>query len=147
MPSNRFSSDNQPPAEKKKRGKDHRTLMLEALGRNGVSEEVFWDRVVLMAMKDGSEHQRAMMQEIMNRMAPQARATLPMVNFEWGEAVTPADKIDRLVELVSLAEISPDVAHMLANTIRAGLEVREITELVERLEKLEALLAQQDRGL
>lgn len=143
----KFSSENQPPAEKKKRGKDHRTLMLEALGRNDVSEEVFWDRVVLMAMKDGSEHQRAMMQEIMVRLAPVARAVLPTCEFEWEDAVTPADKIDRLVDAVSRAEIPADIAHMLANTIRAGLEVREITELVERLEKLEAMLAQMDRGL
>lgn len=142
-----FSSDNQPSPDRKRRGKDHRTLMLEALGRNGVSEEVFWDRVVLMAFKDGDELQKPMLQEIMQRLAPIPRAVLPMCEFAWNTAVSPADKIDRLVEAVANGEIPADIAHMLAGTIRAGLEVREITELVDRLERLEALLAQQDRGL
>jgi hypothetical protein len=142
-----FTSENQPPAHKKKRGKDQRTLMLEALGRNQVSEEQFWDRVVQTAMSENeSFNQRAMIQEVMMRLAPIPKSVAPTYEFDWDNTASPADKIDRLVDLVSGGDIPADIANMLASTIKSGMDVREVTELAERLAALEKLIAQANKG-
>ena len=143
----KFTSENQPDPSKKKRGKDQRTLMLEALGRNQFTEEQFWDNVVKAAMaEEDSFTKKAMIQEVMARLAPIPKAVLPTYEFDWNTAVSPADKIDRLVMAVSDGEIPADIANMLASTIKAGLDVREVTELSERLERLEKLIAQANKG-
>lgn len=139
----KFSKDNQPAAEKKKRGKDQRTVMLDALRRNAFTEEQFWNKVITIAMAEGeSLNQRAMIQEVLSRLSPIPRAVAPTYEFEWDNAASPADKIDRLVEAVSDGEIPADIANMLASTIKAGMDVREVTELAERLAVLEKLIAQ-----
>lgn len=138
----KFSKDNQPDAAKKKRGKDQRTLMIEALARNSFTEEQFWNKVILTAMAEGeSLNQRAMIQEVLMRLAPIPKAVAPTYEFDWDNKASSADKIDRLVQAVSDGEIPADIANMLASTIKAGMEVREITELAERLDALEALIA------
>lgn len=138
----KFSKDNQPDAAKKKRGKDQRTLMIEALARNSFTEEQFWNKVILTAMAEGeSLNQRAMIQEVLMRLAPIPKAVAPTYEFDWDNSATSADKIDRLVQAVSDGEIPADIANMLASTIKAGMEVREITELAERLAALETLIA------
>lgn len=143
----KFTSENQPDPSKKKRGKDHRTLMLEALKRNAFTEDQFWDNVVKAAMaEEDSFTKKAMIQEVMARLAPIPKAVLPTYEFDWCNAESPADKIDRLVQAVSDGDIPADIAHMLASTIKAGLETREITELAERLEKLEKLIAQSNKA-
>ena len=140
----KFSSTNQPDPSKKKRGKDQRTLMLEALGRNQFTEEQFWDNVIKAAMaEEDSFTKKTMIQEVMARLAPIPKAVLPTYEFDWNNAESPADKIDRLVQAVSEGEIPADIANMLAATIKAGLETREICELAERLEKLEQLVKNQ----
>lgn len=142
-----FTSENQPPAHRKKRGKDQRTLMLEALGRNKFTEDQFWDNVVKAAMaEEDSFTKKTMIQEVMARLAPIPKAVAPTYEFDWNNAASPADKIDRLVDAVSNGEIPADIAHMLAGTIKAGMDVREVTELAERLEALEKLIAQVNKG-
>lgn len=144
----KFSKDNQPAAEKKKRGKDQRTVMLDALRRNAFTEEQFWNKVITIAMAEGeSLNQRAMIQEVLSRLSPIPRAVAPTYEFEWDNAASPADKIDRLVEAVSDGEIPADIANMLASTIKAGMDVREVTELAERLAVLEKLIAQANKGV
>lgn len=147
MAKHQFTKDNQPDPAKKKRGKDHRTLMLDALKRNAVTEEAFWDKVIKTAMAEQeSLNQRAMIQEVMMRLSPIPKAVSPTYEFDWNNAASPADKIDRLVEAVSDGDIPADIAHMLAGTIKAGLETREITELHDRLVALEKLIAKINKG-
>lgn len=117
--------------------------MLEALKRNAYTEEQFWDNVVKAAMaEEDSFTKKAMIQEVMARLAPIPKAVLPTYEFDWCNAESPADKIDRLVQAVSEGDIPADIANMLAATIKAGLDVREVTELADRLEKLEKMIAQ-----
>lgn len=143
----KFSKDNQPAAEKKKRGKDQRTLMLEALERNSFSEEDFWNKVIQAAMAEKeSFNQRAMIQEVLLRLSPIPRSVAPTYEFDWDNAASPADKIDRLVAAVAAGEIPADIANMLATTIKSGMDVREVTELAERMEALEKLIASINKG-
>lgn len=147
MAKHQFTKDNQPDPAKKKRGKDHRTLMLDALKRNSISEDEFWDRVIKTAMsEDENLNQRAMIQEVMIRLSPIPKSVAPTYEFDWDNAASPADKIDRLVEAVSNGDIPADIANMLASTIKSGMDVREVTELAERMAALEKLIAQINKG-
>lgn len=141
----KFSSDYQ-PKDRPTRGKAQRTLMLEALRRRGMTEEEFWDKVLTIAMTDGDLSQRQMLQEVMLRLAPLPKSVDPVYEFDWMGAESPADKIDRLVNAVADGEIPADIASRVAATIKAGIEVREVTELAERLERLEKLLQEQMRS-
>jgi len=94
MAKHEFSSDNQ-PATRRPRGRDKRTLILEALERAGVNEEGFYDRLVLEALtpqgEDGKTNQVAF-QELWKRFHPVPKPVAPTIQFEYPITGTLVDR-------------------------------------------------------
>lgn len=141
-----FSPDHQPSPEARKHRRGWRQKILDELEAQGQSEEDFLRYCMKIAFTEGHAMQQKMLEMIIHRLAPIEKAVLPMYQFQFGTNDTPADKIDRLIEAVGEERMPADVASLLVNMIKTGIDVKEVTELAERLERLERLLQEQMRN-
>jgi len=130
-----FTSENQPP--KKGRGKSERTKILEALKRQSMTEDGFYDHLVMRALDPGDSFA---MREILNRFSPLKKSVMPEVEFEFNKEGTPVEQVSQLLDAVSNRQIPPDVATMLIGAIKGAIEIEVNTELKSRLENLEKML-------
>ena len=137
-----FTSEYQP--EKKPRGKGWRTKILEALQEEGKTEEDFIRYVLSRAFNPDDPLSGKLLELVINRLSPMQKAVMPTYAFKWEDGLTPAQKVDRIIDAVANEELPADVAALLVGVIKDGLAILESTELVIRLEKLEQLL--QDRA-
>lgn len=136
-PATQFSKDRQPA---KRRGKDHRTKILEAIKKEtNLNEQAFYREVSKRAI---SEKDVVMMKELLMRVAPVSRPVSPEVHFDFPESGSPVEQVDAIMKAVSLGKVPADVGQMLVNMIRAKLDVLEISELADRLQAIERQLAQ-----
>lgn len=129
----KFTSDYQPG---NKGAKHKRTKIIEALKRQGKTEEDFYDVLVETAM--GGDNM--LMKEILVRMYQPYKATVEPVEFDFDDA-SPAAQVRSIMRAASNGEIAPDIALIFANAVKAGMDIEANTELKERIEKLEALIA------
>ena len=137
-----FTSEYQP--EKKPRGKGWRTKILEALQEEGKTEEDFIKYVLSRAFNPDDPLSGKLLELVINRLSPMQKAVMPTYAFKWEDGLTPAQKVDRIIDAVANEELPADVAALLVGVIKDGLAILESTELCQRLEKLEQLL--QDRA-
>lgn len=86
----------------------------------------------------------AMLKEIVERVTPKFKATMPKVTFDFTDGANSADKILEIITAIANGELPPDVGQMLVNMIRAEMEVREITELADRLAAIEEKMGGQE---
>lgn len=138
-----FTSENQP--EKKPRGKGWRTKILEALQEEGKTEDDFIRYVLSRAFNPDDPLSGKLLELVINRLSPMQKAVMPTYAFKWEDGLTPAQKVDRIIDAVANEELPADVAALLVGVIKDGLAILESTELCQRLEKLEQLL--QERSL
>lgn len=131
----KFTSENQ-PEKRKGRGKSERTKFLEALGRNNLSEEDFYDELVNQAMFEKSP---MALSEILKRVSPIAKAVAPMIEFKL-TAKEPHKKASQILDGIAQGQIPPDVGSMLITSIKSTVDIEEFTDLKERIEKLEAMI-------
>lgn len=141
-----FSPEHQPSPEARRHRKGWRQKILDELEREGKSEEDFLRYCMSIAFKEGHALQQKMLEMIIHRLAPIEKAVLPMYQFEFATTDSPAEKIDKLIDAVGDERIPADVASLLVNMIKVGIDVKEVTELAERLERLEKLLQEQMRN-
>ena len=52
--------------------------------------------------------------------------------------------MDAIIKGVSTGVVPADIGKMMADILKAGLDIEEVTELAARLERLEKLLEQQN---
>jgi hypothetical protein len=134
-PATQFSKDRQPA---RRRGKDVRTKMLEAIKKEtGQNEAAFYQSIADKAVNKGDV---VLMKELLMRVAPVAKPVAPDVHFDFPEDGTPVDQVDAIMKAVSTGKVPADVGQMLVNMIRAKLDVLEISELADRLAAIEAQL-------
>ena len=138
-PKHKFSSTNQPPP----RGKSYRTVLLEALRacNNPMGEVEFVTYYIDQAMKEGDA---GMLREIFLRLNPIPKPVAPPIEFDFPSDGTPVQKMDAIIKGVSTGVVPADIGKMMADIIKSGLDIQEITELAARLERLEKLLEQQN---
>jgi hypothetical protein len=135
-PATQFSKDRQPV---RRRGKDVRTKMLEAIKKQTqLNEAAFYQEIAERAITKGDI---VLMKELMMRVAPVAKPVAPDVHFDFPEDGTPVDQVDAIMKAVSTGKVPADVGQMLVNMIRAKLDVLEISELADRLAAIEKQLA------
>lgn len=139
-----FTSEYQP--EKKPRGKGWRTKILEALQEEGKTEEDFIRYVLSRAFNPDDPLSGKLLELVINRLSPMQKAVMPTYGFKWEDGLTPAQKVDRIIDAVASEELPADVAALLVGVIKDGLAILESTELVIRLEKLEQLLQDRSNG-
>ena len=142
MAKHEFSSDNQ-PATRKPRGRDKRTLILEALERAGVNEEGFYDRLVLEALtpqgEDGKTNQVAF-QELWKRFHPVPKPVAPTIQFEYPITGTLVERARAIETGIAEGIIPPDIGVSMITALGHVARTEEVTEIRERLERLEALI-------
>ncbi|SKC78400.1 hypothetical protein SAMN05445504_2387 [Burkholderia sp. CF099] len=136
-PATQFSKDRQPA---KRRGKDTRTKILEAIKKqSGLNEAAFYQEVSNRAITGKDV---VLLKELLLRVAPVAKPVAPDVKFDFPEDGTPVQQVDAIMAAVAAGKVPADVGQMLVNMIRSKLDVLEISELADRLAKIEAMLNQ-----
>jgi len=129
-----FDSKNQP---KNRRGKTERTKILEALKREGVTEEGFYDELVRRAMNPEDSFA---LREVLARFSPLKKAVLPDIEFKLDKNGTPAEKVGQILHAISEGKIPPDVGTTIIHAVKNAVDVEASTELKERIEEIEKKL-------
>lgn len=156
-----FSKDNQPEG-RGRRGKDKRTLLLESLmavvnvDESGEYAEVVADKeaaermfnmqLVKRAMNVRDSASAQLMKEVLDRLYPTTKATLPAIEFPFRENGSASEKIEDVQKAVADGTLPVDMGNTMVNMIVAGIKVFEVTELAERLARIEEMLAKADDG-
>lgn len=154
-----FSSENQ-PANRKPRGKDKRNLLLESLmavvnvDEDGEFKEVVKDRdaaerlfnmeLVKRALNVRDAASAQLMKEVLERLYPTSKATLPAIEFPFRDNGSASEKIEDVQAAVANGTLPVDMGNTMVNMIVAGIKVFEVTELAERLARIEEMLNKVD---
>lgn len=144
-----FSSDYQP--KKRKRGPNKRTLFIDALKKKATSEEAFYEFCVDVAMgthsyKDDSNEfvhgkpDNQMLKEILARLSPLNKQTLPTYDFEFPSNGTKVQKAESIVNAIGEGILPIDAAKLMMDLLESAASIEEKEELSERVNKLEELL-------
>lgn len=133
----RFTSENQPKGERKVRGRDKRTLIIEALMRQNESEESFYDMLVTRAFNPDDNFAA---KEILLRLHPLKKAVLPLVNFDFDPKSSPKDQASQVLEAAAKGEVFPDIAVIFINAISSMLKIEEVTEIRKELDQIKEML-------
>lgn len=131
-PENQFGKDKQPT---KRRGKAERTKIIEAMARQSKTEEDFYDYLVTRAFNPEDNFGAP---ELLKRLYPIPKATLPMVEFEFDESAPLPVQASQIMKASSSGKIAPDVAGTYLGAISSMLVIQEKTDLEERIKALEA---------
>lgn len=156
-----FSSENQ-PASRRPRGKDKRTLLLESLmdvvnvdedgefkavvASKDEAEKLFNMQLVKRALNVRDSASAQLMKEVLDRLYPTTKATLPAIEFPFRENGSAGEKIEDVQRAVADGTLPVDMGNTMVNMIVAGIKVFEVTELAERLARIEEMLARADDG-
>lgn len=133
-PKNQFSKENQP----RSRSEGYRKKIIDALKLCGKDEMSYLQHYIEKAMReDGMAGER----EILMRISPAPKATLPTIHVEYPSKASPVQKIDFVIESVASGDIPADIGQSLVQMIRASMDAQELTDVIERLEKLERMLS------
>ncbi|AUR81881.1 hypothetical protein NVP1016O_01, partial [Vibrio phage 1.016.O._10N.286.46.A11] len=134
-----FSSDKQ-PTQRKARGKAERTKLLDALKRKGQSEDSFYDEMLDRAFNKEDPASPALLKEVISRLYPTSKATLPTVEFDFDENGTAAQKAAQILKAASEGIIPPDVANTFIAAISNTLKIDEMSDLRADVEEIKAIL-------
>ena len=131
----RFSEDRQ-PTKRRGRGKSKRTLMLEALKDEGLSEKELWVQVLRMGLAGDS----TALSSFLGRLSVPNKATMPKLDFHELDDkffdMSRTSKLDFLAWSALRGRIPVDQASMLASMITSASSVQEIEVLGRRLAAL-----------
>ena len=141
MPKKLFNSENQ-PANRAPRGKSFKTMVIDALKTQGMSEQEFIERLVERALADGGVY----LSELLKRYSPIPKQVHdPIVIENWPKDGTPTEKANAVLQSMSEGVIPPDLGALFIESISKSLGIEEITELAKRLEAIEKLLEGKDK--
>lgn len=138
-PKHKFTSTNQPC-----KTKSYRTRLIEALkaANDPMTETEFLTYYINEAMSSEPAQAVAMLREIFLRINPVPKPVSPTVDFDFPANGTPVEKINAIANGIASGVVPVDVGKQMAEIIKTGLDVQEVTELAARLERLEKLLEQ-----
>lgn len=144
-------------ANRPTRGKNKRTLILDALKEEVLceeglpfdtaeeAEEAYFRILVRRSLNVADKASGMLSKEILDRLCPTDKATLPAYKIEMREDGTAAEKIHDITTAVANGEVPPDVGNIMVNMITAAVKVEETVEMAERLARLEQMLADLDK--
>jgi hypothetical protein len=135
MPKKLFNSENQ-PANRAPRGKSFKTMVIDALKTQGMSEQEFIERLVDRALADGG----VFMTELLKRYSPIPKQTHEPITIEFPADGTPVQKADAVLKAMAEGLMSPDIGAIFIEAISKSLGIAEVTELARRLEAVEKFL-------
>lgn len=132
-----FSKENQP---KKGRGPSARTKLLAALKRSGRNEDGFYDEMLARAFNKDDPASPQLIKEVMSRIYPTNKPTLPTVEFDFDENGTAAQKAAQILKAASDGILPPDVANTFISAISNTLKIDEMSDLRADVEEIKAIL-------
>ncbi|VVE82866.1 hypothetical protein [Pandoraea sputorum] len=132
----RFTSDNQPV---KRRGKTPRTLLVEALKSEANLDEPSFYKLIVQRALDGDA---MLTREILTRLQPVHKATLPDVQLDIPREAAPVDKVVAIIDAVAAGHCPPDVGDMMIGMIKNMLDIYNVTELAEKVRRIEERLGE-----
>lgn len=130
-----FTSENQP---KKRKGKHPRTKILEAMERQGETEEGFYDLLVSRAFNDVDDN--FSFGELLKRFSPVYKQVAPPIEFEFPKTGLPHEQAASVMNAVAAGQIPPDIGATFVTAIKSMVDIEESTELKKRIEQLEDML-------
>ncbi|VVE07257.1 hypothetical protein PTE31013_02454 [Pandoraea terrigena] len=113
-------------------------LLIDALKREaGLSEAEFYRLVVSRAVneKDGT-----LTRELLARLQPVPKPTLPDVRFSIPASASPVDKVVAIIDAVADGKCPPDVGDMMIGMIKNMLDIYNVTELADKVKAIEERL-------
>ena len=137
----KFTSNNQPDPEKKKRGKSERTKILEAMERTGKTESGFYDLLVERAHNPEDNFSYG---ELLKRLSPIQKAVMPTYPFELDANLDHHQQSQQVVDAISKGDIPADIGTMIIGSIANTLKIKEVTDFESRLKAIEE--AQNDQS-
>lgn len=126
-----FSKDSQP---KNRRGKSERTKILESFKRLSKTEDEFYD---LLTAKAFTPDDQFSFKELLSRISPVPKSTMPLYEFDFDENGTPLEKSSQVLKAMSIGRIPADVGGILINSIASMIKIQEVTDIDERLKIME----------
>ena len=145
------------PRSRGSRGKQKRTIMLEAIHAEIVdemgigfdsqeeAETAYMRLMVRRSLNVNDKASPILTKEVLDRLCPVDKSTLPTYEIDIPAGATPAERIAAVIDAVGRGDVPPDVGNLVVNMISAGVKVEETTELMQRLESLEKLLLEIER--
>lgn len=131
-----FSAENQ-PSSGNRRGKSPKTKILEALKRQSKTEDEFWDLLILRALDPDDN---IALKEILARLSPTTKATLPNIEFKFDAKATPKVQASQILDAAAKGIIAPDIAQIFVSSLASMMKIEEVTELAKRLTEIEKQL-------
>lgn len=149
MPKKTFSKDYQP--ERRKRGPQRRTMLLNALKDLGKTEEEFYSFCIQVALgqleveEDGKRIQSKpdimMLKDVLRRVFPENKPTFPEFEVpEFKEEDTLLEKATCILDAIALGEIPVDAGKLMIDIMNTLGTIEERDELKARIEALEEKL-------
>lgn len=135
-PKNQFDKESQP---KKRRGKSERTKIIEAMVRQGKTEEGFYDYLVNRAFNPEDTFGAP---ELLKRIAPLPKATLPLVEFDFDTSLPLSKQGGQVLKAAASKQIPPDVAQSFISSIASMLKIDEITQIKDEIEEIKKLMGE-----
>ena len=133
-----FGKSKQPS---KRRGKSERTKILDAMSREGKTEEGFYDELVARAENPDDNFT---FKELMSRLSPIPKAVAPTIKFDLDENGTISQKAEQIIIGISKGDIPPDLGNQLIVSMSSLMNIKEKTEFEDRLKAIEDASKQAD---
>lgn len=129
-----FGKNKQPS---KGRGKSERTKILEAMKREGKTENGFYD---LLIQKAFNVKDKFTFKELLARMSPIPKAVSPVYKFDLPKNSKPHEKADYVLTAIADGDLPSDIGNICIQAIKAMIDIEEYTDLKERIEAIEKSL-------
>lgn len=118
----------------KGRGKSDRNKILDAMKREGKTEDGFYD---LLVEKAFNAEDNFTFNELLKRLSPIAKSVAPMITFEFPAGEKPHIQAAAVIKGISDGNVPPDMGSLLIASIQSMLKIQEVTDLEDRIKVIE----------
>ena len=150
-----FTKEYQPHPSAKIRGKDKRTLILDAIRKKSLiglnpdstmdeAEEAFFGSIAQRALNPNDDNSPMFTRLLADKGWASVKSTYELVNFEFNKDASVYEQAAQVIEAVSIGSIAPDIASNLISSISAMVKIQEVTELTKQLEEIKTHLGLAD---
>lgn len=150
--SHKFNSENQPDFEfRARRGKDKRTLILDALKESGRLslppdadrddiERAWFAKIAAVALDDEHKDSGMCKQALLDRGWAKAKPESNPTPFDFDVNATPKENANKIMLNASKGDIPTEDMGKIMAALKDIIAIEEHTDLVERVKELEAKL-------
>jgi len=135
----------------KGRGKERRTIILEAM-RDSNSfgalesdtvaevENKYWKHICDISVDKDHPDRQMFAKVISDKVAPNFKPSLERVKFDLDTTKSSSEQSEQILKAIASGEVPADVGKMLIEAIASIVKIDEYTELKDRIDNLEGVL-------